>query len=123
MIAEGTERIEIDGARAAELYRRAINEGGLVGPMTKIGDVLENGMDGAEKDLGRAAEAYSRAISEENDTGAMFRGGEGLDVDIRRDLDLLAQAADGTDFEARMLSELQGHEQRLALRYCLVFCK
>ncbi len=67
-----------------------------MGAMSKLGGLLETGMDGVEKDIGRAVDLYSRAISEGNDTRAMFRlgsllsrGGEGVEVDIGCALDLL----------------------------------
>ncbi len=59
VLAEGRDGIEKDGARAAELYCRAMDEGGHVGAMSKLGGVLEAGMDGVEKDLGRAVDLYS----------------------------------------------------------------
>ncbi len=41
----------------------------------------------------------------------LSRGGEGVEVDIRRALDLFAQAADRGDLEARKRhSDLVGHE-------------
>ncbi len=41
----------------------------------------------------------------------LSRGGEGVEVDVPRALDLLAQAANGGDLEARKkLSELRAHE-------------
>ncbi len=49
---------EKDVARAAELYCRAMDEGGHVEAMSKLGDILETGMDGWRRIFGRAVDLY-----------------------------------------------------------------